>query len=119
MAQLDIESYLSRRFDIVSMNCWHLVHDAWFELTGEDLGWRTAGNMLRAAIKGKFDGSIARFEKLEAPQEPCIVLMRRPGAVPHVGIFYKRKILQMTTRGASYIPLDAATTGYRDVSFYR
>lgn len=117
--KLNVDAYLARRFDIAHMNCWHLVRDAWLELTGEELGERTAPNMLRAALAGSYDGPIPRFRELAQPAEPCIVLMRSPGAVPHVGIFYKRRLLQMTQRGASFVPLATATAGFSDVRYYQ
>jgi hypothetical protein len=117
--RLNVDAYLDRRFDRLAMNCWHLVEDAWLELTGEVLGLRTAENMLRAAIAGTYDGEIPRFARLDSPADPCIVLMRSPGAIPHVGVYHKRRVLQMTQRGASFVPLATATSGYADVGFYR
>lgn len=114
-----MDAYLARRFDLARQNCWHLVRDAWLELTGLDLGDRTPERITTAALIGRFDTDVPAFRRLQAPLDPCIVLMRSPGVVPHVGIFHKRRILQMTARGASFVPLEAATAGYREVSFYQ
>lgn len=117
--RLNVDSYLARRFDLARQNCWHLVRDAWLELTGNDLGDRTPERITTAALMGRFDTDVPAFQLLAEPADPCIVLMRSPRAVPHVGIFHKRRVLQMTARGASFVPLDVATAGYSDVSFYR
>lgn len=119
MRHLDVDSYLARRFDLASQNCWHMLRDAWLELTGRDVGDRTPETITRAALIGRFDTDVPTFERLDSPAEPCIVLMRQPGEIPHVGLYYRRKVLQMTRDGASYIALERARFGYDDVGFYR
>ena len=116
---LEVDRYLARRFDLARSNCWHLLRDAWMELTGRDLGDRTPERITTAALIGRFDTDVPSFERLDAPAEPSIVLMRSPGAVPHVGVYHRGRVLQMTARGASYVSLEAATAGFRDVEFYR
>jgi len=118
--RLDIESYLLRRFDLERQNCWHLLRDAWLELTGRDLGDRTPEQITAAALVGRFRTDVPAFVRLPAPRDPCIVLMQRPRAIPHVGLFYRSKVLQMTHTGASFFPLDRATVGFPEdgVGFY-
>ncbi len=114
-----VDSYLARRFDLATQNCWHLVRDAWRELTGDDLGDRTPVLITKAALIGRFDTDVPGFRKLSGPANPSIVLMTRRGAIPHVGIFYKRRILQMAAGGPSYLPIGPATAGYHEVGYYR
>jgi hypothetical protein len=117
--RLDVDSYLARRFDLATQNCWHLTRDAWLELTGRDLGDRTPARLTAAALIGRFDADVPAFRQLDAPAEPSIVLMRQRGAVPHVGVYHRARVLQMTQRGASFLPLEVATRGFADVSFYQ
>lgn len=117
--RLSVDSYLGRRFNLARYNCWHLVRDGWLELTGLDLGDRTPERISTAALIGRFDNDVPEFEQLADPASPCIILMQQAGAVPHVGLFYRGKVLQMTAGGASYLPLDTATRGYGLISFYR
>ncbi len=117
--RLNVDSYLARRFDLATMNCWHVTRDAWLELTGRDLGDRTPERITTAALLGQFDSDVPAFERLDGPASPSIVLMRAPGVVPHVGVLWGRRVLQMNSRGPSYVPLATATSGFRDVSFYR
>ena len=114
-----VDHYLARRFDLATMNCWHLVRDAWLELTGNDLGDRTPVTITKAALIGRFDTDVPGFTKLPGPASPSIVLMLRRGAIPHVGIFYKRRILQMASGGPSYLSIGPATSGFHDVGYYR
>lgn len=119
MSRLDIDSYLARRFDLARQNCWHLVRDAWLELTGLDLGDRTPERITTAALVGRFASDVPAFRLLDQPAEPSIVLMRTPGAIPHVGVYHRRRVLQMTARGASFLPLAQATAGFDQVEFYQ
>lgn len=114
-----VDRYLARRFDLTTQNCWHLVRDAWLELTGIDLGDRTPVQITKAALIGKFDTDVPHFRKLQGPESPSIVLMVRRGTIPHVGIFYGRRILQMQSSGPSYLPIGPATAGFNEVGYYR
>ncbi len=116
---LSVDAYLSRRFHLARMNCWHLVRDAWLEMTGVDLGDLTPDRLTRDALTARFDDSRPLFTKLAFPADPCIVLMSAQGAVPHVGIYHRRRVLQMTMGGASYVPLEAATAGFSKVEYFK
>ncbi len=116
---IDVDSYLARRYHLKRYNCWHMACDAWRDLTGQDLGDRTPEIITRAALIGRFDSDVPNFERIADPESPCLVLMRNPGTVPHVGVFMANKILQMTHNGASFTRPEIATLGFRDVGYYR
>ena len=116
--KLNVDAYLARRFHLVRQNCWHVLRDGWLELTGDDLGDRTPEHLSHAALVGRFASDVPVFQKLAGPAEPSIVLMCKPGLVPHVGLYWKRKVLQMAKSGPSYLTLPMATAGYDDVGFY-
>lgn len=116
--KLEIDPYLARRFDLASQNCWHVLRDAWLELTGTDLGDRTPDRISRAAMSQRFDTDVPAFQKLDVPASPCIVLMKHATSVPHVGLYWKRKVLQMGPNGPSFLPLYSAVAGYTQVGFY-
>lgn len=120
MGRINIDAYLALRFHIVKRNCWHLVRAAWLELTGLDLGDLTPARITAEALCGAVGASEPRFKMLDQVSDPCIVLMHRPGATPHVGLYYRGRVLQMTPKGASYMPLDIACFGYLkdEVRFY-
>jgi hypothetical protein len=114
-----VDPYLARAYSLADMNCWHMVRDAWLELTGIDLGDRTPARITAATLNATFGSDVPAFERLDGAQSPCLVLMRSPGAVPHVGLFLRGRVLQMTAAGASYMPLAVATAGFREIGFYR
>lgn len=109
---LSVDTYLARRFHLARQNCWHVLRDGWLELTGVDLGDRTPEHLSRAALVGRFDSDVPAFLELPQPASPCIVLMRQPRLVPHVGLYWKRRVLQMAQGGPTYLPLAVATHGY-------
>lgn len=115
---LDIDSYLSRTFHRVRQHCWHLTRDAWLELTGVDIGPRGPADMAYEALAVQFTRSDAGFKKLDGPSDPCLVLMRSSGAVPHCGVYVRGRVLQMSRSGASFLPLEVATAGFDEVGFY-
>lgn len=118
IGRIDIDQYLARRFDLATQNCWHIVRDGWRDLTGRDIGDRTPERITAAALTGRFDTDVPQFYSLPGPANPSIVLMRQRGVVPHVGLLYRGRVLQMTKRGASYLPLAQATDGFGDIGFY-
>lgn len=97
-----VDNYLQRKFDMKSYNCWHFAKDVWEDLTTERLESRDIGNFV--SVK---------------PRTPCFVLMQKPNAVPHVGIFYNSKVLHLhPIRGVCYEPLFLASVGFHDTSYY-
>lgn len=113
------DPYLVRRFHIVRQNCWHMARDAWLDLTGTDVGDRTPERVTREALLGQFASDVPTFQRLDGPEDPCLVLMLKRGAVPHVGVLVRGKVLQMAEHGPSYLPVTRATEGYDAVEFYR
>lgn len=116
---LAVDRYLAWRFHLAKRNCWHLVRESWLELTGRDLGDLTPNKISADALRSAVGTSEPSFDRLAAPADPCIVLMQNPGASPHVGLYHRGKVLQITASGASYMPLRVAAFGYQEVRFYR
>jgi len=116
---LDIDKYLSRSYDLANYNCWHLLREAWLELTGNDLGDRTPDRITKAALVGRFDTDVPAFVELPAPEDPSLMLMTRRGTVPHVGLFYRGRVLQMLSSGASYTIPATACAGFEQVRYFK
>jgi hypothetical protein len=114
-----VDPYLSRTFHRVRSHCWHLTRDAWLELTGEDIGARIDDELGYAALAARFGSGTDGFEKLDGPRDPCLVMLTTPGRVPHCGVFYRGRLLQLARSGASWLPLEVATAGFSRVEFYR
>lgn len=119
MGRLDVDSYLAWRFDRERRHCWHLARAAWLELTGQDIGAGEPEGTAYATLACKFAAGAPGFRALDRPSDPCLVLMRRPRVVPHVGVYYRGRVLQLRERGASYMALGPATAGFQEIGFYR
>lgn len=113
-----VDRYLGREFDRERYNCWDMLREAWLELTGVDIGHRTPMPPTALAIRRRFDQEEAEFVRLAAPRSPSIVLMRRPRLIPHVGLFWRDKVLHIGPEGARYEPPHQASHGFTEVRFY-
>jgi hypothetical protein len=82
------------------------VAEAWRDLTGEDLQLSVTGR------PGPY------FHPVAKPVNPCVVLMIRPGRVPHAGLFRNGRILHIDDRGVRFECLDVAIYGYSEVRYY-
>lgn len=102
--QVYSDDYMSRKFDLRTSNCWHLVRDVWRDMTGDDLGDLTPENVDTAALGTAMTRAAAspRFDRLARPEVPCIVLMHRRGQTPHVGVLLRWKVLHIRPSGVQH-----------------
>jgi hypothetical protein len=65
------------------------------------------------------DSSLARtMRRLPGPVGPCVVLWRRRGQAPHVGLYTRRAVLHLTDSGPIRQLLPVASIGYHSTRFY-
>ena len=99
-------------------NCAHFVSDAWEHETGMDIRPILTGFL---AVRGErritphVRGGLVR---IPAPSDPCVVLIRRDKATPHVGMFTRGRVLHLTDSGPMRQLLSVARLGYHSVRFY-
>jgi hypothetical protein len=116
---LSVDLYLSRRFDRVSYNCLDLAREVWLGETGEDLGERLRGLFVPVAERKIEARHFRAFERLAAPVSPCLVLMRRPKAEPHMGVFLRGRVIHAQERGVEWMPIELAAFGFSTVEYFR
>jgi hypothetical protein len=58
------------------------------------------------------------LKKHDAPVDPCIVLMLRKRLEPHIGIYYRGRVLHLNRQGAQYADFGHVTAPYTTVQFY-
>ncbi len=116
---MSIDAFLGKVYHSGKYNCAHFVVDVWEHVTGVNIEKVMEGFLLPP--KDRFVNKSIRkfFVKLDKPAHMSIVLMRRPRVEPHVGLFYKDRVLQIEKNGVSYQPLSIATIGFKKVSFYK
>jgi hypothetical protein len=100
-----------------SFNCWDFALLAWERLTGKKLPRVLEGHTL-PAMRAALDECKVSFKPIEAPISPCFVLFERNVTAPHIGVFYKGRVLHMNERGAFWVPISDAARGYQRTSYY-
>lgn len=95
-----------------------MLREAWLDVTGHDIGDRTPHPATVTAMRARFEAEESHFTALATPATPCIVLMRQRRAVPHVGLFWRGRVLHMRPAGVRYERLVDATRGFGQVSFH-
>lgn len=114
-----VDKYLNKRFNLHHYNCWDLVREVMIELTGKDIGDRTPNPPTALSRIRKFNDEEKDFIKLDKPESPCIVLFKRKKGIPHVGVFWKNKVLHLPETGAKYQPLNIVAVTFTDIGFYK
>lgn len=114
------DDYMGRRFDLKAYNCWHLVRDIWRDMTTVDLGDLTPPDTrVEALHDAAWEASEGpAFERLARAQEPCIVLMRKRGACPHVGVLLRWRVLHMRPTGVVYQWMSDVELEFDSVEYY-
>jgi len=112
-----VDKYLNRSWDPRFYNCWHLVREFWLELTGQDVQDLTPPAVNADSLKAAFETHTPKFREIKELWDPCIIKMEGIGT-PHVGVYYKGKILHITRNGVQYQPLSVAVLGFKKVSYY-
>lgn len=114
-----VDRFLQKEFSYRDYNCFHFVRDVWLELTGNDLGDQTPQSPGVDTYNQKALLVANTLLALAMPEDPSIVLLQRDRLEPHVGVFYKGRVLHLNRKGAYYMPLSQVTPGYTTVGFYK
>jgi len=118
-ADFSVDPYLSRVYRKSRYTCLEFTVEVWKDITGEDIGERLRVLHLASADRRITPSDLRRFQRLANPVSPCIALMRRPKAVPHMGVFLRGNILHLNDMGASFQCPRFAGMGFKTVSYYR
>jgi hypothetical protein len=102
-------------------NCLDFVREAWSHLVG-DPGVMARLQALSEGVHAE-DGrvvlsAVRGFQRLERPASPCFVVMQRSKTQPHIGIFYKGRVLHMKDNGVEYQPLPVVRRYFTKIGFY-
>lgn len=116
---LEVDKYIQKRHSMKDYNCWDFIREVWIDLTGIDIGHRTPTNLSRKAMKERFEKEEYQFKRLTVLQDPCLLLFKRNKILPHVGVYYKGKVLHLPEKSnGKYEPLDIASLGFQEVRYY-
>lgn len=112
------DKYLGRQFNQHGYTCLHFARDVWLELRGVDIIDRLHSLFVPVEIRRITRDHTRGFVELPSPKDPCIVLMQHPQPEPHLGIYYRGKILHLPRSGPEYLPLDIIRLTFRSVRFF-
>lgn len=112
-----IDPFLAKKYDRARYNCLHFTRDVWKAQTNVDITDKLS-SLLNPDTRTIRKGNLESFTRLDAPVDPCLVLMRRRKAAPHVGVFVRGKVIHIHEMGVEYQPIDVATRGFESVRFY-
>lgn len=115
---LNIDKYLDRQFNDRSYNCFDFVREVWRDTTGKDLGHQTPAVHSVDTYTIQALSVADTLKKHESPQDPSIVLMLRKRLEPHIGIYYRGRVLHLNRQGAHYADFGHVTAPYITVQFY-
>ncbi len=115
-----IDPLLDRKFDRNHYQCAHFVTEAWKYLVGGDLQPALCG-LLRPVKDKVVDPTQIRnhMERLRKPVSPCVVFFFKHGISPHVGLYWKKRVLHLTEAGVRYHDIDIAGIGFTGKMFYK
>lgn len=114
-----VNRYLQKEFQYKTYNCFSFARDVWKELTGTDLGDQSSDISGSQQYTDRALKVANTLKSLEKPEDPCIVLFMRSRLEPHIGIYYRGKVLHLSRSGAFHMPLEHVAIGYTQVTFYK
>ena len=115
---MSIDHFYLRQYDGGSYNCAHFTAEVWLWLTGSDISDTLDGFLLPPKKRSVKNSIRHRFERIEKPKNPCIVLMNKAQGAAHVGLIIGGKVFHIQRSGVSLQPLDIATIGFKKYRFY-
>lgn len=119
MTLLSVDPFLERRYKPLSYDCLHFTREVWLAATGEDIGDRLETLLGRGTARKVQKEHRRAFRRLSAPEDPCICLMRRPRASPHIGVYLRGRVLHLCERGVEFMPPVVAARGFLSLGYYR
>jgi len=114
-----VDKYLKKTFNLKTYNCWHFAREVWQELTGDELMDLTPENPSKTSCWLAVTYAEPRFLAIPGPESPCLVLMQRAEDIPHIGVYYKDKILHLRPQGVVWQQSILATAGFSKVFYYK
>ncbi len=114
-----IDEFFQKKYNRSNYNCAHFASELWLKMVGEDISPKLCGVMTGLSDRKITFDLRRKFERLDSPVEPCLVLMQRPKTPPHIGIFLRGKVLHLKESGAEFQPIDVASFGFTKIGFYK
>lgn len=115
---MNLAQLMARQYDENTYHCVHFVVDAWRVLLDEDISADFSGMLTPLESASVMPLWPDLFVEIDNPQKPCIVVLRKGDRTPHMGMWYKGKILHLREEGPHYANLARICLEYDTVRFY-
>lgn len=115
---MTLDSFFGRAYHRRRYNCAHLAIEVWEYLHNRPVAAAMRGFLVPGEVSGGL-GHATGVQPLTRPCDPCFVLMRSKVREPHVGVFYKGKIIHLAgNHRVQYQPPDVVTMGYTRIRYF-
>jgi hypothetical protein len=115
---MTLDGFFGRAYHPRHYNCAHFAIEIWEHLHRKPV----VAAMYGFLVPGKAGGGLGHAEGVQflpRPRDPCFVLMRSKVREPHVGIFYKGKIIHLAgNHRVQYQSPEVVTCGYTRVRYF-
>lgn len=102
-----IDAFLDKKYNKGTYNCGHFASELWFSLTGQRK-YQLADQTVNSSVQS--------LERLEQPENPCIVFMRNGDL--HAGVFIDNLVYHLLPNGVESNSLEILSQTYF-LSFYK
>lgn len=123
--KVDFRKFYGKEFHWRNYNCWDFTREVWKDAGGVDIGsrqpreWTSAG-FREAFAEQEHDVSGRIVQRLDQPENPCLVMLTRPGVLSHVGVYVRGKLFHLHPfKGVVLEPLEIVAMGFDEVRFYK
>lgn len=99
-------------------NCAHYAAEVWQHETGVDIRPVLHGFLAPEGERKAVVSDLSVMRRIPGPVEPCLVLMRRGRATPHLGVFVRGRVQHLSTFAPIRQPIELAMLGYKSVRYY-
>lgn len=114
-----VDQFLHRKYIEGEYNCYDFVRDVWLELCGVDIGDMPRPQMDKEGLQGRWEHVAAKWVRLDALKDPCVILFQRPRMIPHVGVYVRGKVLHLPRfSNARFEDLSVARIGFNRLSYF-
>lgn len=114
---MSIDCFHGRVYSDRRYTCYHFAREVWLHLTGVDLAQRVAGLFGSVPLAKLQRAHVRAFAPLPGPVSPCLVVMQRHRAVPHVGVYVDGRVLHLTRQGVEFQPIHVAGCGFTRIRY--
>jgi hypothetical protein len=118
MSGVAIDQFFGKKYCPKNYNCAHFVCDVLAVLKSPEMGDVLRGFLCAKKHRKVLKDDLSKIILLDKPIDLCVVLMQRPKAATHVGIYVQGRVLHLSQQSVQCQPLDVVALGFKKVRFF-